>query len=59
MILSRCAFAKLPFTKLLIVAICAFEAPFRSTATNHRVFFREHDDRFQIERVLDRKEAYR
>ncbi|HSM77036.1 MAG TPA: hypothetical protein VLT57_05405 [Bryobacteraceae bacterium] len=26
---------------------------------DHRIFFREHGDYFQIERVLDRKEAYR
>lgn len=31
----------------------------RLRAQNHRVFFREYDDCFQIERVLDRKEAYR
>jgi hypothetical protein len=31
----------------------------RLRAQNRRVFFREHDDYFQIERVLDRKEAYR
>ncbi len=31
----------------------------RLRAQNHRVFFREHEDRLQIERVLDRKEAYR
>ena len=31
----------------------------RLRAQNHRVFFREHDHHFQIERVLDRKEAYR
>ena len=31
----------------------------RRRAQNHRVFFREQDDSLQIERVLDRKEAYR
>jgi hypothetical protein len=31
----------------------------RLRAQNHRVFFRIHGDSFQIERVLDRKEAYR
>ena len=31
----------------------------RLRAQNHRVFFREQDDSLQIERVLDRKEAYR
>ena len=31
----------------------------RLRAQNHRIFFREHDGHFQIERVLDRKEAYR
>jgi hypothetical protein len=31
----------------------------RLRAQNHRIFFREQDDRLQIERVLDRKEAYR
>jgi hypothetical protein len=31
----------------------------RLRAQDHRVFFREHEDHFQIERVLDRKEAYR
>ncbi|MDX2268902.1 MAG: type II toxin-antitoxin system RelE/ParE family toxin [Bryobacter sp.] len=31
----------------------------RLRAQNHRVFFREQDDLLQIERVLDRKEAYR
>jgi hypothetical protein len=31
----------------------------RLRAQDHLVFFREHDDHFQIERVLDRKEAYR
>lgn len=31
----------------------------RLRAQTHRVFFREHDDHFKIERVLDRKEAYR
>jgi plasmid stabilization system protein ParE len=31
----------------------------RLRAQNHRVFFREYDDHFEIERVLDRKEAYR
>ncbi len=31
----------------------------RLRAQNHRIFFREQDDSIQIERVLDRKEAYR
>ena len=31
----------------------------RPRAQNHRVFIREHADYVQIERVLDRKEAYR
>jgi plasmid stabilization system protein ParE len=31
----------------------------RLRAQNHRIFFRDHGDRIQIERVLDRKEAYR
>ncbi len=31
----------------------------RLRAQNHRVFFRDHGDHLQIERVLDRKEAYR
>jgi len=31
----------------------------RLRAQDHRIFFREHGDYFQIERVLDRKEAYR
>jgi plasmid stabilization system protein ParE len=31
----------------------------RLRAQNHRIFFRDHGDRVQIERVLDRKEAYR
>jgi plasmid stabilization system protein ParE len=31
----------------------------RLRAQNHRVFFREYADRIQIERVLDRREAYR
>jgi len=31
----------------------------RLRAQNHRVFFREQDDSVRIERVLDRKEAYR
>jgi plasmid stabilization system protein ParE len=31
----------------------------RLRAQNHRVFFREQDDSLKIERVLDRKEAYR
>lgn len=31
----------------------------RLRAQNHRIFFRECDDHFKIERVLDRKEAYR
>ncbi|MDZ4802140.1 MAG: type II toxin-antitoxin system RelE/ParE family toxin [Bryobacteraceae bacterium] len=31
----------------------------RLRAQNHRVFFRDHGDYFQIERVLDRKQAYR
>lgn len=31
----------------------------RLRAQNHRVFFRDHGDYFRIERVLDRKEAYR
>ena len=31
----------------------------RLRAQNHRVFFREQDGSLQIERVLDRKEAYR
>jgi hypothetical protein len=31
----------------------------RLRAQNHRVFFRDHGERIQIERVLDRKEAYR
>jgi hypothetical protein len=31
----------------------------RLRAQNHRIFFREQDDGLQIERVLDRKEAYR
>lgn len=29
----------------------------RLRAQNHRVFFRDHGDHLQIERVLDRKEA--
>jgi hypothetical protein len=31
----------------------------RLRTQNHRVFFRDHGDYFKIERVLDRKEAYR
>jgi hypothetical protein len=31
----------------------------RLRAQNHRVFLREQDDSLKIERVLDRKEAYR
>ncbi|MSV35339.1 MAG: type II toxin-antitoxin system RelE/ParE family toxin [Bryobacterales bacterium] len=31
----------------------------RLRAQNHRVFFREHGDHIKVERVLDRKEAYR
>jgi hypothetical protein len=31
----------------------------RLRAQNHRVFFRDHGDHLKIERVLDRKEAYR
>jgi plasmid stabilization system protein ParE len=31
----------------------------RLRAQNHRVFFREQEDSLKIERVLDRKEAYR
>lgn len=31
----------------------------RLRAQDHRVFFRDHGDHVQIERVLDRKEAYR
>lgn len=31
----------------------------RLRAENHRIFFRDHGDHLQIERVLDRKEAYR
>jgi hypothetical protein len=31
----------------------------RLRAQNHRVFFREQDDSLKVERVLDRKEAYR
>jgi hypothetical protein len=31
----------------------------RLRAQNHRVFFRDHSDYLQIERVLDRKDAYR
>jgi mRNA-degrading endonuclease RelE of RelBE toxin-antitoxin system len=31
----------------------------RLRAQNHRVFFREQDDFLKVERVLDRKEAYR
>ncbi len=31
----------------------------RLRAQNHRVFFRHHDDYLKIERVLDRKAAYR
>jgi plasmid stabilization system protein ParE len=31
----------------------------RLRAQDHRVFFREYADQLQIERVLDRKEAYR
>jgi hypothetical protein len=31
----------------------------RLRAQNHRVFFRDHGDYLKIERVLDRKEAYR
>ncbi len=31
----------------------------RLRAQNHRVFFRDHGDYIKIERVLDRKEAYR
>jgi hypothetical protein len=31
----------------------------RLRAQDHRVFFREYADHLQIERVLDRKEAYR
>lgn len=31
----------------------------RLRAQNHRIFFRDHGDYLQIERVLDRKDAYR
>ena len=31
----------------------------RLGAQNHRIFFRDHGEYFKIERVLDRKEAYR
>ncbi|HEX3744064.1 MAG TPA: type II toxin-antitoxin system RelE/ParE family toxin [Bryobacteraceae bacterium] len=31
----------------------------RLRAQNHRIFFRDHGDYCKIERVLDRKEAYR
>jgi len=31
----------------------------RLRAQNHRIFFREEDSSIKIERVLDRKEAYR
>jgi hypothetical protein len=31
----------------------------RRRAQNHRVFFRDHGDFLKIERVLDRKDAYR
>jgi mRNA-degrading endonuclease RelE of RelBE toxin-antitoxin system len=31
----------------------------RLRAQNHRIFFRDHGDALKIERVLDRKEAYR
>lgn len=31
----------------------------RLRAQNHRVFFRDHGDYLEIDRVLDRKEAYR
>jgi hypothetical protein len=33
--------------------------PIRLRAQNHRIFFREHGDTVKIERILDRKEAYR
>lgn len=31
----------------------------RLRAQNHRIFFRDHGDTLKIERVLDRKDAYR
>lgn len=31
----------------------------RLRAQDHRVFFRDHGDHLQFERVLDRQEAYR
>lgn len=31
----------------------------RLRAQDHRIFFREHSDILKIERILDRKEAYR
>jgi len=31
----------------------------RLRAQNHRIFFREQDGSLKVERVLDRKEAYR
>ena len=31
----------------------------RLRAQNHRIFFRNHGDTLKIERVLDRKDAYR
>jgi len=31
----------------------------RLRAQDHRIFFRDHGDHLKIERVLDRKEAYR
>ena len=31
----------------------------RLRAQNHRVFFRDHGDTLKVERVLDRKDAYR
>ena len=31
----------------------------RLRAQDHRVFFRDHDDYLKIERVLDRKDAYK
>ena len=32
---------------------------FRLRAQNHRVFFRDHGSYIKIERILDRKDAYR
>lgn len=59
---TQCGHVSMPigiYSKKGIMPGVCIEVQALRSAQNHRVFFREHANHFKIERVLDRKEAYR